>query len=68
MISVFFSEHPVRNFEDAAATDIPLFNRFFHHMLDQGIYLPPAAFESWFVSAAISDAEIEKTIQAIKTM
>lgn len=68
MISVFFSEHPVRNFEEAAATDIPLFNRFFHHMLDQGIYLPPAAFESWFVSAAISDAEIEKTIQAIKTM
>ena len=67
MISVFFSEHPVRNFEDAAATDIPLFNRFFHHMLDQGIYLPPAAFESWFISAAISDAEIEKTIQAIKT-
>lgn len=68
MISVFFSEHPVRNFEEAAVTDIPLFNRFFHHMLDQGIYLPPAAFESWFVSAAISDAEIEKTIQAIKTM
>ena len=67
MISVFFSEHPVRNFEDAAATDIPLFNRFFHHMLDQGIYLPPAAFESWFISAAISDTEIEKTIQAIKT-
>lgn len=67
MISVFFSEHPVRHFEEAAATDIPLFNRFFHHMLDQGIYLPPAAFESWFISAAISDAEIEKTIQAIKT-
>lgn len=67
MISVFFSEHLVRNFEDAAATDIPLFNRFFHHMLDQGIYLPPAAFESWFISAAISDTEIEKTIQAIKT-
>jgi len=67
MISVFFSEHPVRNFEEAAATDIPLFNRFFHHMLDQGIYLPPAAFESWFVSAAISDAEIENTIRAIKT-
>lgn len=67
MISVFFSEHPVHNFEDAASTDISLFNRFFHHMLDQGIYLPPAAFESWFVSAAISDAEIEQTIQAIKT-
>lgn len=67
MISVFFSEHPVQNFGDAAATDIPLFNRFFHHMLDQGIYLPPAAFESWFVSAAISDAEIDQTIQSIKT-
>lgn len=67
MISVFFSEHPVKNFDDAATTDISLFNRFFHHMLNQGIYLPPAAFESWFVSAAISDAEIENTIRAIKT-
>lgn len=67
MISVFFSEHPVHNFDDAAATNIPLFNRFFHHMLHQGIYLPPAAFETWFVSKAISDAEIDQTIQAIKS-
>lgn len=67
MISVFFSEHPVHNFDAAVATDIPLFNRFFHHMLDQGIYLPPAAFETWFVSKAISDTEIDQTIQAIKS-
>ena len=67
MISVFFSEHPVHNFDDAAATDIPLFNRFFHHMLNKGIYLPPAAFETWFVSTAISDSEIDQTVQAIKS-
>ncbi|WP_037351832.1 glutamate-1-semialdehyde 2,1-aminomutase [Sediminibacterium salmoneum] len=67
MISVFFSEHPINNFDDALATDIPLFNRFFHHMLNQGIYLPPAAFETWFVSTAISDSEIDRTILALKS-
>lgn len=64
MISVFFGEHPVNNFSDAARTDIPLFNRFFHHMLREGVYLPPSAYESWFLTVALSDADIEHTLAA----
>jgi glutamate-1-semialdehyde 2,1-aminomutase len=64
MISVFFGEHPVRNFADASRTDIPLFNRFFHHLLQRGVYLPPSAYESWFLSNALCDADIEQTLEA----
>lgn len=65
MISVFFGEHSVRNFADAARTDIPLFNRFFHHLLRHGVYLPPSAYESWFLSAALSEQDIEHTLACI---
>jgi glutamate-1-semialdehyde 2,1-aminomutase len=64
MISVHFSEQPVTNFTTAAAANNTRFNQYFHHMLQQGIYLPPSAFETWFISTAISDADIEKTITA----
>jgi glutamate-1-semialdehyde 2,1-aminomutase len=64
MISVHFGEHKVKDFASAAACDIALFNKYFHHMLDNGIYLPPSAYETWFISAALSDADIEKTIEA----
>ena len=62
MISVHFSENPVRNFASAAASDIERFNRYFHHMLANGIYLPPSAYETWFISMALTDEDIEKTI------
>jgi glutamate-1-semialdehyde 2,1-aminomutase len=65
MISVFFGEQPVRNFAEATQTDIPLFNEFFHYMLRQGIYLPPSAYETWFLSAALSDADINQTLETI---
>ena len=64
MISVHFSEKPVTNFTDAASANNALFNKFFHHMLNEGVYLPPSAYETWFISNAIGDAEIEKTIEA----
>lgn len=64
MISVHFGEHKVKDFASAAACDIALFNKYFHHMLDNGIYLPPSAYETWFISAALSNADIEKTIEA----
>lgn len=66
MISVHFGEHQVKDFETAAACDIPLFNRYFHHMLAEGIYLPPSAYESWFFSDALSLNDIEKTIEATR--
>jgi glutamate-1-semialdehyde 2,1-aminomutase len=64
MISVHFSDHPVTDFAAAAAADNQLFNRFFHAMLKRGIYLPPSAFESWFLNNALSYDDLDKTIAA----
>lgn len=66
MISVFFGEKPVKNFADAAATDIALFNRFFHHLLKHGIYLPPSAYESWFLSYALQPNDLDRTFEAVR--
>src|SRR5699024_91312 len=52
LFSVFFREQPVHSYEDAKAQDTEAFTRFFHAMLEGGIYLPPSAFEAWFVSTA----------------
>ncbi len=65
MISVHFGEHKVNNFETASKCDIPFFNRFFHHMLSKGIYLPPSAYESWFLNNALSDDDIVITLEAL---
>ena len=64
MISVHFSSHEVKDFASASAADIATFNKFFHHMLDSGVYLPPSAFESWFISNAISYQDLDRTISA----
>jgi glutamate-1-semialdehyde 2,1-aminomutase len=66
MMSVHFGAHPVTDFESAKSCDNALFNKFFHHMLQQGVYLPPSAFESWFVCSAISDVEVHATLEAIE--
>jgi glutamate-1-semialdehyde 2,1-aminomutase len=64
MISVHFSDQPVINFATASAADNVFFNKFFHAMLDRGIYLPPSAFESWFLSNALTYQDLDKTIEA----
>jgi len=64
MISIHFSEKPVIDFTSSAASNIQTFNQFFHFMLDRGIYLPPSAFETWFVSHALSKNDIDRTISA----
>jgi glutamate-1-semialdehyde 2,1-aminomutase len=62
MISVHFSEKPVIDFVSSASSNTQTFNRFFHAMLEQGIYLPPSAFETWFVSHSLSKNDIDRTI------
>lgn len=62
MISVHFCENEVTDFQSASAGNNDTFKRFFHHSLDNGIYLPPSAFETWFLSAALSDEDLEKTV------
>ena len=67
MISLHFCNHDVIDFETASKADIPLFNKFFHHMLENGIYLPPSAYESWFLSNALNKKDINKTISALES-
>lgn len=64
MISVHFSKTPVKNFHDASVADNRFFNKFFHSMLERGVYLPPSAFESWFLSNALSYEDLDATIKA----
>ena len=63
MISLHFSEQPVTNFSTAASANNTLFNQFFHAMLKEGVYLPPSAYETWFVSTALSKDDIDKTVE-----
>jgi len=65
MMSIFFANEEVIDFDSASKTDINIFNKFFHHMLDNGIYLPPSAYESWFISNALSSEDIQKTLDAV---
>ena len=64
MISVHFSDQPVTDFASAAAANNERFKKYFHAMLRRGIYLPPSAFESWFLNNALSYEDLDKTIQA----
>ncbi|RYZ18399.1 MAG: glutamate-1-semialdehyde-2,1-aminomutase [Chitinophagaceae bacterium] len=64
MISVHFSDHPVTDFATAASANNALFNKFFHAMLDRGVYLPPSAYESWFLSHALTQEDLDATINA----
>ncbi|WP_276133139.1 glutamate-1-semialdehyde 2,1-aminomutase [Polluticoccus soli] len=64
MISVHFSSEEISDFAAAGRANNELFNKYFHYMLDNGIYLPPSAFETWFVSNAITNEDIDKTVKA----
>jgi glutamate-1-semialdehyde 2,1-aminomutase len=66
MFTLFFTDTPVRDFTSAKTCDTARFNRFFHSMLEQGIYLPPSQFEAAFISAAHSDGDIDRTVIAVK--
>lgn len=66
MISVHFSDKPVDNFAAAAAANNTLFNSFFHYLLNNGVYLPPSAFETWFISAVLSTRNIDETVDLVE--
>ncbi|MFD4941970.1 glutamate-1-semialdehyde 2,1-aminomutase [Streptomyces sp. NPDC058409] len=65
MFSVFFTDRPVRNYEDAKQQEAFRFTAFFHSLLSQGVYLPPSAFESWFVSTAHDTQAVERIAAAL---
>ncbi|CAL1519932.1 glutamate-1-semialdehyde 2,1-aminomutase [Chitinophaga sp. MM2321] len=67
MLSVHFTEYPIIDFTGASAANNELFRHFFHAMLERGVYLPPSAFESWFMCNALTTEELDATINAAKS-
>ncbi|UAL32082.1 glutamate-1-semialdehyde 2,1-aminomutase [Nocardioides rotundus] len=65
MFSVFFTDRPVRDFDDANTQDTAAYAAFFHAMLDRGVHLPPSAYEGWFLSAAHDDRAVQTVIDAL---
>ncbi|MDQ2069573.1 glutamate-1-semialdehyde 2,1-aminomutase [Natronospira bacteriovora] len=69
MFGVFFTEDsPIETFAQVSACDLDRFKRFFHGMLEQGIYLAPSAFEAGFLSSAHTDEDIDSTVDAARTV
>jgi glutamate-1-semialdehyde 2,1-aminomutase len=72
MFSLFFNTHPVVDMATALASDAKLFARFFHACLERGVYLPPSAYEAWFLSTAHEGDAIDRACEvvtdAIKTL
>jgi glutamate-1-semialdehyde 2,1-aminomutase len=64
MMTLFFTDRPVTDYESARTSDTARFARFHRAMLEQGVYLPPSQFEAIFVSTAHGEAEIDRTIAA----
>jgi glutamate-1-semialdehyde 2,1-aminomutase len=68
MFTLFFTEQPVFDYADAKRSDTVRFGRFFHALLDHGVYLPPSQFEAAFVSAAHTDSVIDQTLSAARAI
>jgi len=64
MATLFFREGPVRNFEEAAASDTARYGAFFRHLLERGVYIAPSQFEAMFVATVHGPAEIDRTVEA----
>ena len=65
MISIFFYENAVENYEDASKADTPEFKKFFHDLLERGIYIAPSSYETWFITDALSYEDLDETIKVI---
>jgi glutamate-1-semialdehyde 2,1-aminomutase len=66
MFGLFFTDQKVTSYAQATACDIPAFNRFFHAMLERGVFLAPSAYEAGFVSSAHDEAVLEATLKAAR--
>ena len=65
MISIFFCENKVENYEDASKADTPEFKKFFHDLLERGIYIAPSSYETWFITDALTYEDLDETIRVI---
>src|SRR5690606_29841134 len=66
MISVHFDARPVTDFESAANGDNENFKKFFHGLLAEGIYIAPSAYETWFITDALTFDDLDFTIEAVQ--
>jgi len=66
MVGAFFADRPVVDWATASRSDTRRFARFFHAMLQRGVFLPPSQYETWFTSSAHGDADIEQTLNAVR--
>src|SRR5690606_35717683 len=66
MISIHFDKQPVTDFESAKRGDNARFKAFFHGLLERGVYIAPSAYETWFLCDALSYADLDETLSAIK--
>jgi glutamate-1-semialdehyde 2,1-aminomutase len=65
LMTLFFADAPVFDFATARKADAQRYARFFHALLERGVYLPPSQYEAFFVSAAHSEADIDETLSAM---
>ncbi|MDA0633174.1 glutamate-1-semialdehyde 2,1-aminomutase [Nonomuraea sp. MCN248] len=65
LFSVFFTDRQVTSFADAQTQNTAAYRAFFHSMLDQGVYLPPSAYEAWFLSASHDDEALSRIADAL---
>jgi glutamate-1-semialdehyde 2,1-aminomutase len=65
LLTVFFTAGPVTGWDTAAKSDTRRFSRFFHALVQEGVYAPPSQYEAWFVSLAHTDADIRSTVEAV---
>src|SRR5712692_2091838 len=66
LLTVFFTAQPVRDYDHARTADTRRYARFFHGMLDRGIYLPPSQFEVLFLDTAHTETDVEATLEAAR--
>jgi len=66
LLTIFFTDSDIQNYDDAKKADVKKFAAFFQAMLGRGVFLPPSQYEALFISAAHSDANIERTIEAAR--
>jgi glutamate-1-semialdehyde 2,1-aminomutase len=65
MYAIFFSDDPIRNYADATSSQTEHFNKLFHYALEHGVYLPPSAYETCFISTAHQGSDIEKAAEIL---
>ena len=68
MAGIFFQEGPVMNYQDALKSDTKRYAKFFHGMLDRGVYFAPSQFEAYFASTEHREAELDQTLEAARAV